>query len=218
MKIGMLLPTNYAIGNPFNGVREQAKSQAKALELLGHDVVRMSAWSRYDIESFDVVQFYFGGHWMNSIEKLHLPENVAVVYSPIIDTLQSNKAIRIATLLGNIHPKFISLQEQYRRQCERSDMVVARSSFEKDKLVNGLGVDVAKVQIVLNGCDVEEAGDSSLCRNKWNLPENFVLHISRYTNKSKNVLNMIRGVGRLDMPLVIAGTSDQSPYLSLIHI
>ena len=52
MKIGFLLPANYALTGPGNGVRVQAQRQADALQQLGHEVVCMEAWQNYDLGSF----------------------------------------------------------------------------------------------------------------------------------------------------------------------
>lgn len=102
MKIGMLLPATYAIGNPFNGVREQALSQASSLELLGHEVIHLSPWVKYELDSLDVLQYFFGGHWMNGIETMASPTNTVRVFAPIVDTVQSTSSYRWAARLGSM--------------------------------------------------------------------------------------------------------------------
>lgn len=208
MKIGMMLPAVYAIGNPFSGVREQALAQANALEDLGHTVVRLSSWEKYNLASFDVLHYFFGGHWMNQIDSIESPKTTIRVFAPIIDTLQSNRNYRLAARLGTLHDKFTTVQAQYMRQANNANVVVARSAFEADKLRNGLGVPASKIRVVLNGCAPPEKVDVAAARKMFQLDEDFVLHISRITNPGKNVLNLIVGVGSLGLPLVIAGTHE----------
>ena len=69
MRIGFILPANYALAGPGNGVRAQAIFQAAALERAGHDVVRLHPWN-LDArpEDLDVVQFFLGGYANYTIE------------------------------------------------------------------------------------------------------------------------------------------------------
>ena len=217
MKIGFVLPAGFAVGNPFNGIREQAVHQAEALAALGHDVVLMSAWDKYDLATFDVVQFFVGGPAMFRIEQ-RTPRPVKMMaFAPIIDTLTPNWLYRWAARAGNIHPKINTIQSLYAQQGRYCQLVIARSEFERRKLVAGLGIPSEKVEIVLNGAVARPTSDPEAARRAFDLPDKFLLHISRFTNAFKNVPNIIEGVGPTGLPLVIAGTADQGATLDRIR-
>ena len=159
MKIGFLLPAVYAVGRPFNGVREQAIYQAEALEQLGHEVVRLDPWEKYDLDSFDVVQFFSGGLGLHLIENRRPTPLRMLAFAAIIDSLEPNWRYRIAAGLGNVFPtRLFTVQGAIQRQALGSDLVIARSTHEKERLVDGLGVDPDRVEIVLNGVCPPRAG------------------------------------------------------------
>lgn len=216
MKIGFLLPTTFAVGSPFNGIREQALHQAAALASLGHEVVLMSPWEKYDLDSFDVYQFFQGGPPFHEIEKRTATTRAKLVFAPIIDTMTPNWQYRISERIGRVHPKISTIQSVFSQQAAKSHLVVARSNYEKSKLIEGLGVNPNKIHIVLNGCPRPELADAQLARSEFSINDDFVLHISKYTNKTKNVLNMIKAIGPLGLPLVVAGTSSPGTYLDNI--
>ncbi|MEM8680889.1 MAG: hypothetical protein AAGF97_16210, partial [Planctomycetota bacterium] len=207
MKIGFLLPGTFAVGNPFNGVREQAYFQANALEAMGHEVTRLNPWNKDDLESLDLVQFFVGGPTMNGIEQRTPHPIKALVFAPIIDSNETNNSYRWAMRLGSLHSKVMTTPGMFARQAAATKLSVARSEHEKRRLELGLNVPSDKIEIVLNGADVTGVADPELARQKFDLKGDFVLHLSRYTNGRKNVLNMVHGLGKAGLPLVIAGTS-----------
>ena len=105
-----MLPAHYAVGSPFNGVREQAIFQANALEACGHEIVRLHSWEKYDLGSFDVIQFFQGGPLMHDIEKTTINRNYKLIFSPIIDSDIANWRYRFASEIGRLHPKLRSIQ------------------------------------------------------------------------------------------------------------
>ena len=218
MKIGILLPAVYAVGNPFNGVREQAYFQADALEALGHDVVRMNSWEKYTVEDFDIVHFFAGGPPFKGIEG-RTPRPVKnLVLAPIIDTRTPNHWYRMSMLIGRTLPKIETIQSYYRAQADSCALVIARSVYEQKKLVEGLGVDPSKVKIVLNGCPATvDNPNPELCREKFGIEGDFVFHLSRITNLNKNVVNMIKGIGPTGIPLIIGGTHIQDSTYAQIE-
>lgn len=216
MKIGLLLPTTFAVGSPFNGIREQALHQASALMALGHTVILMTPWEKYDLDSFDVFQFFQGGPAFHEIEKRTVATKAKLVFAPIIDTMTPNWQYRISERIGRLHPKISTVQSAFSEQAAKSHLVIARSTYEKSKLIRGLGVNPEKIHIVLNGCPKPESADPQLARNEFSISDDFVLHISKFSNTNKNVLNMIKAIGPMGLTLVIAGTSSPGNYLDKI--
>lgn len=207
MNIGFLLPASFAVGNPFNGIREQAAAQADALATLGHEVVRLDPWERIDANDLDILQFFVGGPAMHGLEQRITALRCKVVFAPIIDSTTGNRSYRLAATAGRLHPRLFTTPGTFARQAAFSDAIVVRSNFERERLIEGLGADAARVHLVLNGCNPGRTADPEIARADLDLPEDFVLHVSRFTNRSKNVERMIEAIGPTGLPLIVAGTS-----------
>jgi glycosyltransferase involved in cell wall biosynthesis len=220
MRIGLLLPANFAVGTRGNGIVEQARRQAEALEELGHTVIRLDPWKWQDERQLDVLHFFLGGPSMvGVVESRNLSKPGLLVFSPIIDSNQSFAAYRFAAALGGISNRFSTVPGLLRRQALASDVVVCRSTHEMQRVARGLGISPNKIAMVLNGCPptTTALGDSHAVRERLGLPQDFVLHISAFTQERKNVLRLLEATERLRYPLVIAGTSKPGPILAEIE-
>ncbi|GFE87066.1 glycosyltransferase [Steroidobacter agaridevorans] len=221
MRIGMLLPSIFAVANPANGVAEQARQQAAALERLGHTVLRLNPWEWRDERELDVLHFYVGGLPLQGVtreRRLHKPG--LLVFSPIIDSNQPFALYRAAAWLGGLSPRFPSAQGVMREQARDSDLVICRSSHESDRMVFGLGVARERTGIVLNGCNPPPLAapcDLEEHRRRLGLPAEFVLHISAFTQPRKNVLRLAAAADELGLPLVIAGRSSPGAILDTLE-
>lgn len=212
MKIGFLLPANFAIGNPGNGIRAQARHQAQALKRLGHEVTRLNPWDTHELSTFDVVHFFLGGFenlWVEQV-KGRLSKGI-LVFAPIIDTNEPNWRYRLAAYAGHLHEKLYTIPGVLRDQAIGSDLVVCRSKHEQDRVVKGLGIEARKTAIVLNGTDMAEVVDTNAVRGELGFLEGYVLHVSAYTQRRKNVVRLAEAVGALGYPLVIAGHAEPGP-------
>jgi glycosyltransferase involved in cell wall biosynthesis len=224
MRIAFLVKALYAVGNPANGIVIQARSQAKALANLGHEVVLLNPWQCQEIRNFDVIQFFAGGLGLAGVEKLSKTiGNGVLIYAPIIDANESNLLYRVAAGLGGIHQKLITVQGEYRKQALASDAVVCRSAHEQERVIKGLGIPRDRTAIVLNGVDNSECPSAhsdvwGSMRERWGLRDEFVLHVSRYTGKRKNVTRLIEAVGPLGHPLVIAGWAEPGAMLERLAL
>jgi glycosyltransferase involved in cell wall biosynthesis len=128
------------------------------------------------------------------------------VFAPIIESNQSNLAYRSAARVGQVHRKIFTIQGEYAKHGHASNLVVVRSRHEHDRVVQGLGISAAKVEIVLNGVSPPEPVDTEAIRQQFQLPDQFVLHISQITLARKNVAAMIEAIGPTGLPLIIAGS------------
>jgi glycosyltransferase involved in cell wall biosynthesis len=208
LRIGFMLPAAFSIGSPGNGIAEQARRQAEALERRGHEVVRLNPWQWQDEQELDVLHFFLGGLGMAGIgQHRQLTKPGLLVFAPIIDSNQSFFSYRFAAHLGNLSARLSTVPGIFRQQAGDSDVVVCRSHHEKERIVRGLGIEPAKVEIVLNGCPLPDTEHPEVqqLRNSLDLPEQFVLHISAFTQERKNVLRLVQAVEHLGYPLVIAG-------------
>lgn len=216
MKIGFLLPGNYGLAGPGNGVREQALQQALALEGLGHTVVRLNPWEAPDLSTFDVIQYFFGGYAHHRIEERFRPGHVRV-FAPMIDSNTATWIYRLSSRINMARGRITTLHAVYRQQALTADAVIARSCSERDRLIYGLGVSRKNVHTVLNGVTPppQNTNVPSLSK-RFHIPEEFALFVGNYTNPRKNVDRLIDAVGPTEFPLIIAGSFANSDRARLL--
>lgn len=217
MRIGMLLPGNFALAGAGNGVRVQAEQQALALEAAGHAVVRLNPWQVPEMAGLDLVHFYVGGYAHFRLHQYLPNDSIPLVFAPIIDSNEPNWRYRIAAQLGRVIPKIHTIPAVFAEQAKRSRLVIVRSEHERRRMVDGLGVDPKKVVIVLNGVNSPTDADPTIARAKFDLPDAYLLHVSSYTQPRKNVVRLIEAVGPTGLPLVVAGSAKPGRTLERIR-
>ncbi|MFO0827674.1 MAG: glycosyltransferase [Phycisphaerales bacterium] len=217
LRIGFMLPGMYAISRPTQGVRVQAWRQAEALERLGHEVIRLNPWVAPPLESLDILHFFFGGPLLYRLEAHRYLFRAALVFAPMIDSMEPNWRYRIAATLGALHPRFLTVAGIIRNNARGSELVIARSTHERDRMIHGVGVDPSKIEIVLNGMDPPPQTGPELARAKLDLPDRFLFHVSSYTQPRKNVARLAEAVGPLGYPLVIAGAAVEGRELEALR-
>lgn len=210
------MPGTFAVGNPGNGIAEQARRQAEALERRGHTVVRLNPWEWQDESDLDVLHFFLGGPSLIGVTHgRQLTKPGLLVFAPIIDSNQSFLSYRLAAMLGVVSSKVLTVPGIFQQQARGSDVVICRSSHEQERIVRGLGVARAKTAIVLNGCEPPPIDMSDLRRfaATLELPAEFLLHVSAFTQERKNIVRLARAAERLGLPLVVAGRSTPGAIL-----
>ncbi len=217
MRIGFLLPGTYALSRATQGVRVQAWKQAAALRELGHDVLELNPWEPAPLDRLDVIQFFLGGPLTHGVETYRAFFKAALVYAPMIDSMESNWRYRIASWLGSRHSRFLTVPGVMRANALGSELVVVRSTHERDRIVRGLGIDPGRVEIVLNGMEPPPPTRPDLARASLGLPERFVFHVSSYTQERKNVVRMVEAIGPLGYPIVIAGAAAEGAELERLR-
>lgn len=208
MRIGFLLPADFAVGNPGNGIAEQARRQADALRARGHDVVQLDPWVWRDPAEFDVLQFFLGGPLLAQPENLRYRMGSGLlVFAPIIDSNQPHWAYALAARAGSLLPYVYTVPGRFRRQAAASHLIVCRSKHEQQRVIRGLGASADKVEVVLNGVPAAQSGVTAGQKVKevYGLPDEYLLHVGAYTQERKNVLRLVEAVEPLGYPLVIAG-------------
>ncbi|MCX5662927.1 MAG: glycosyltransferase [Planctomycetota bacterium] len=206
MKIGWLMPGGYAVVPRGDGRKVQALHQVAALEALGHEVVRLSPWNEFP-DGLDVLHI-FEGAFGNIVGAYRRPPKVGVVsLVPALDSNTPYWLYRAAAVAGSLTGNLLTNQGVHRMQSRRSDLVIARSESEKQRLIHGLGIDPAKtgIEIVLNGMTPPTPLDAAQARQRLGFAEDYVLHVSVYTDARKNLLRLIEAINQTPYPLVIAG-------------
>jgi glycosyltransferase involved in cell wall biosynthesis len=208
----MLLSSNSALHDPGDGRVAQAKYQAAALERLGHEVIRMDPWNTVPRESVDVLHVFEGG-FGNYVLMPSRPRGYrCIALAPFIDSNQPMWGYRLAAGV-HVGKRLYSPQYVLRRQGLNADVMIARSTHERERFVRGMGIPSAKVSIVLNGMTPSPPADGAVARKKFGLPERFVLNVGFFTQGRKNVLRLAEAARAVGCPLVLAGTPEPGPVL-----
>ncbi|HUO09761.1 MAG TPA: glycosyltransferase [Phycisphaerae bacterium] len=209
----MLLSSHYALHDPGDGRLMQAKRQAEALEELGHEVIRMETWNARPREDVDVLHVFEGG-FGNYVLMPSRPDRFRrIVLAPFIDSNMPFWLYGLATR-AHIGSRLYSAQYILRRQAINSDVVIVRSEHERHRFLRSYGVPESKVAIVLNGVNPPLNADAQKARQSLELPDKFVLHVSKYTDPRKNILRLVDAASSLNYPLVIAGSPSPGPILN----
>lgn len=206
MKIGFVLPASAGLSARGNGVRNQALGWAEELIKCGDSVAFVSPWDATESKAFDVVHIMQAGlqHGIELTEVRRVAKKIAI--SPIIDSNVPNGLYRLAARVGRVNSRILTVPGVIQRQLEQADLVVCRSSHEVRRVIRGLGVDRRKVVMVLNGAaDAQRQGWQDFSQEQEKREKRYVLHVSAYTQKRKNVARLIEAVGPVGVPLIIAG-------------
>jgi glycosyltransferase involved in cell wall biosynthesis len=207
LKIAVLSPAGYAVGNRGDGRKSQIISQIRALRTLGHDITELNPFIDYDLSDFDALHVVEGGfgNYVGYATRITGPRTVG--FAPFIDSNQPNWAYRLRTWLGSRSRVFLTASAVHRRQMLLGDLVIARSSHERQRIIHGLGVDPKKVlvEIVLCGVAPPAHSDPERARAAYNLPREYLLHVGAWGDKRKNTERLIQAVDSTNLPLVIAG-------------
>jgi glycosyltransferase involved in cell wall biosynthesis len=94
--------------------------------------------------------------------------------------------------------------------CRVSDRIIAISQKTKDDLVELLGIDPKKIEVIYQGCDpsfaiAQTAAQKSAVKEKYNLPDSFILSVGTIEER-KNLLLTVKALKKLDdIKLVVVG-------------
>ena len=148
MKLGFILPAVCIAGK--GGVPVQARMWKEGLENNGDQVEMISPWGEYDWETFDyIIVFGIGELLLGYVSLLRQYPNIKLVCAPIIDFPKSLKEFRFrARFFGSVKFKVNRPLHDLYYSCKYFDFFLARSEHEKRYIVEGLGVDANKVEIV----------------------------------------------------------------------
>ena len=202
MKLGFILPAVCIAGK--GGVPVQARMWKEGLENNGDQVEMISPWGEYDWETFDyIVVIGIGQLLLGYVRLLRQYPNIKLVSAPIIDFPKSLKEFRFrAKYFGSVKFKVNRPLHDLYYSCKYFDFFLARSEHEKRYIVEGLGVDANKVEIVPLSIRFTEVLLDVDLKSK----ENFCLHVSRLSYWGKNVERLIEAAKKYKFQLKLAGS------------
>jgi glycosyltransferase involved in cell wall biosynthesis len=94
--------------------------------------------------------------------------------------------------------------------CRVADRIIAISQKTKDDLVELLGIDPKKIEVIYQGCDPsfaikQTAAQKSAVKEKYNLPDSFILSVGTIEER-KNLLLTVKALKKTDdIKLVVVG-------------
>lgn len=105
-----------------------------------------------------------------------------------------------------------------KKACTVADKIVAVSQKTKDDIVELLGIDARKIEVIYQGCDpifsVEQSREVKLAvAQKYKLPAKFILTVGTIEER-KNLLLLAKAMQDIDVPLVVVGKATK--YLDMV--
>ena len=187
-----------AISMPGGGVRTQVLSTKKHLEPLGVEVLLFDPWRRYDWSEIDIVHV-FSTDMRNYYLLGALPDDVALVVSPIIDNTYPLCLIRTFCAFSRLLPRqCLTSYKSHQLAFRKADAVISPASFERRMLEGGLGVEPDRIFDLPNGVDprfLNATPDEFLSKHGF---RDFVLYVGQIGNRRKNLRRLLRVAGQLD--------------------
>lgn len=174
----------------------------------------------------------FKNYWrqkgvVNSLKK----ENISLYHGlsgELPKGLKKNNIKSIVTihdLIFERYPELYSFWDRkihfykFKQAAKQADLVIAISKQTKKDIVSYLGIDESKIKVIYQGCqDVFKktytTQEKKLIRNKFNLPENFILNVGTIEER-KNALLIVKAIKNIDTHLVLIGK--QTEYCNEIN-
>lgn len=182
----------------------QAMQWRDVLLHMGHDVVEINPWDTYDWKSFDAIHFfYFGSSYFSiyGILKNRAPQ-AKIICSPVLDPHFPMFVYQILSRVAFFKAKIFAEYSALRKFDNFFDLFLARTEFERKFLTRAFGIPSSKIKIIpLN---------SRFSPPEKDIPqkkEPFCLHVSRISDKTKNVERLVSAALKYKFRLVLAGTS-----------
>lgn len=196
MKIAYVLAEGYV--SKQNGLINQALTWKSYFEELGHTVELINMWDINRWTEFDIVHYFgFSSYMSQHINRLS-SVNHRIIVSPILDPDYPVWKLHIISKLG-YKTKLTNSYHSFREVKERISLVLARSEFERNYLIKGLGVKADRCVIVPLACEIATQ------RQEVRPKENFCFHCSLLADKRKNVKRLIEAARKYKFKLVLGG-------------
>ena len=98
---------------------------------------------------------------------------------------------------------------KFKYAAERADKVIAISEQTKNDIIEFLGIEASKIEVVYQGChavfkDKASEAEKLKVKEKFKLPENFILNVGTIEER-KNLLSVVKAINDLNTHLVVVG-------------
>jgi glycosyltransferase involved in cell wall biosynthesis len=172
--------------------------------------IQSRAWLRKHRTEFDIININgavtSGASDVNSVHFVH----TSWLRSPV-HTARINK-----NPYGIYHWAYSTINAYWEKQAFRqAKVVVAVSHKIKQELIDYLGLESSRIQVIHNGVDVKEFIPGTQNRKELGLPEdvNLALFAGDIRTNRKNLDTVLRALVEVDnLHLVVVGSTEGSPY------
>jgi glycosyltransferase involved in cell wall biosynthesis len=205
-----------AISILHGGPNTQLRNTVAHLKEHGVEARFFDPWAPFRKEECDLFHLFAANigtyHLAREIHGLGVP----LAVSPIIYSLHSTAYIRkilgATRLLQKAGKGIWSDYALCADICSWAGRVLPNSHAEGTMVAKGLGVPAGRISVVPNGVDERFAdADPSLFRKEFGV-DKFILTVGHTGHMRKNVLSLIKALGRIDVPAVIIGRIVSGPY------
>ena len=188
--------------SPFSGIRIQAETWAGELERQGHQVVRVSPWEKQDWSCYDAIHVFGYCTMLNNLSEI---PNRNIIFSPIIDSFQPIWKYRLVTHWGSRQLRLTSHNYEIRQAASFVRKWCVRTQFEYEYVRRAYGISPYKISIIPLSYRITPPET---------YPEkgSFCLHVSKITDKRKNVERLVDAAIKYGFRLVLAGSVDAVAY------
>ncbi len=107
-------------------------------------------------------------------------------------------------------------EKKFRHACKTADKIIAISRQTADDIINMLGADPAKIEIVYQGCDkafcsVPSPEQILHVKKKYNLPDKFILNVGTIEPR-KNLVNVVKAMAQVPVDVQLIALGRSTPY------
>ena len=201
MKIAYVLSESACV-SPYSGVRVQADTWAKELERQGHRVIRVSPWEQQDWQKYDAIHLFGYCTMLNNLSEI---PNKNIVFSPIIDSFQPIWKYRLVTYWGSKRLRLTSHNFEMRLAAKHIKTWCVRTQFEYEYVRRAYGISPADISVIPLSYRITPPVN-------YPKKDSFCLHVSKITDKRKNVERLVDAAIKYHFRLVLAGSVDQAVF------
>lgn len=213
MNIAYVITETYSL-SPYNGIRIQAETWADELKRKGHNIIKISPWDKHKWENYDIIHIFGPCEFLLNFTSTLYKRNKRIIFSPIIDTIQSITSYYWASLLGSKLLRLSSPNFRIRQSSPYIKCWLVRSQYEFGYVHHSYSIDKNNISIVPLSYRILECVS-------YPQKEQFCLHVSKLTDKRKNVVNLVKAAIKYKFNLVLAGSisseKDFRPIRELIE-
>ncbi|MEA5571602.1 glycosyltransferase family 4 protein [Calothrix sp. UHCC 0171] len=203
-----------------------------APELEEHPLVR---WVHFDVEKYPtalIKEMVFSSQSDGWLQKHRHEFDLVQVYgavtsapgdvntSQFVHTSWQQSPVHTARIHKNIygiyHWAYSALNAHWEKQAfQQAKVAVAVSDKIKQELIDDLGIEDSRIQVIHNGVDIEEFTPGNSNRTELGLPEgvNLALFAGDIRTNRKNLDTVLHALVKVsDLHLVVVGNTEGSPY------
>lgn len=198
MNIAYVISESFSIAS-INGIVMQAKLWGEELKRQGHKVVYVNPWEEHDWTSYDIVHIFGACEFLYNFVSALSEINRNIVFSPIIDTIQSVFKYKIAANLGCVPLRLSTQNFMIKRSFPYIKKVFVRSKYEYRYVNEAYSVPSEKISVIPLSYRLKPC-------SRYPQKENVCFHLSRLTDERKNVLRLLQAAQKYKFKLILAGT------------